>query len=118
MEETFLCCFTQLPQTSHIRLSHSCRRLDLYSNDATPPILNHQIDLVLTLGSIMREAEPKISPGSYLHDFRNHKGLQQRSVTRPVQSELLIIVFANRREQAAVEKVYLWRLDQTAEVVR
>ena len=96
--EAVACRFLQLTKPAKILRPHRCAGLYLDSDDPPATIFNHDIDLVLVLGPLVREGDASVRPRCELKEFRHDERFEQSAEARPILPQRSVFIFAQCRE--------------------
>ena len=90
--------FLQLTKPSESLRPHRCACLYLDSDDPPATICDHDIDLILVLGPVVREGDASLLPRCELKEVRHDEGFEQGAEARPILLQRSVLILAQCRE--------------------
>jgi len=98
------CGASELSQPLEIGRLHGGRCLHLDADELGSLILDHEVDFVLVLVSVMRDRVSVIEPAALFEDLGEHERFQQGAEDRAIAGNSFMSDTGDRREQAGIEK--------------
>ena len=96
--ETVAHRFLQLAKPAKILRPHRCACLYLDSDDPPATIFDHDIDLILVLGPVVREGDASLRPRCELEELRYDESFEQGPEPRPILLQRSVLILAQCRE--------------------